>query len=578
MVHAMYSRSLLILFAVSLISKLALAFDASASSNVAVYWGQNSGGGQERLRDYCDSSSVDIVLVSFMTAFPSVALNFANQCGDTFSSGLLHCPAIGSDITYCQSMGKKVLLSLGGASGAYGFQSDSEAETFAGTLWNMFGAGSGTEERPFDNAIVDGFDLDIENNNPIGYAALVTKLRQYFATDSSKQYYISAAPQCPYPDASVGDAMAKSDIDFAFIQFYNNYCNLGPNFNWKTWLNYATSVSPNPNIKLYLGLPAASNSAGTGYASASTVEQYLDLIKDSPQFGGISLWDASSGWANTDSLGTTFVEQMKNLLIDSSSPALTSSKISRTSSTSTTSSTSSTSTTSSTSATSTPLLALSTSSTSSTSSTLSTLTTNTFSSSKSSTAPIIISPSSSASTSATSFAAASSTFSPSSSASATSTAASSSSVSTLLPWFTAKSSTTSDIVDALSLSEVATSSSPSLAVSSPVSSTEAQLESETTVEVSSALTSAEVSSAVPSFTSAALATTDLELEVTLSSKTTPVSDLGVVDSTSSTRPRRVVTWAFTETVTATSWVTIPSTTQYSTTTIHSVPGFFQWFF
>lgn len=111
--------------------------------------------------------------------------------------------------------------------------------------------GGSADQRPFDDAIIDGFDLDIENNNPTGYAALVTKLREYFGND---EYYISAAPQCVYPDASVGDALANSYIDFAFVQFYNNPCGVdkGSGFNWDTWKDYATNTSPNKTLKSIL--------------------------------------------------------------------------------------------------------------------------------------------------------------------------------------------------------------------------------------------------------------------------------------------------------------------------------------
>ena len=62
------------------------------------------------------------------------------------------------DIQTCQNAGKVVLLSLGGAIGDYGFSSSSEAQTFATTLWNLFGEGT-SDTRPFGTSVVDGFDL-----------------------------------------------------------------------------------------------------------------------------------------------------------------------------------------------------------------------------------------------------------------------------------------------------------------------------------------------------------------------------------------------------------------------------------
>lgn len=310
----MFVKKILLLMVFHLLKNV-VAFDASSNSNVAVYWGQGSG--QEDLATYCASDAVDIVMLSFMSSFPdNLSLDFANACSDSFSDGLKHCSQIGKDIKTCQDNGKVVLLSLGGAIGQYGFTSDSQAQTFAKTLWNKFGGGS-DDERPFDSAIVDGFDFDFEKKDQTGVAALGTSLRSYFDKDSSKSYYLSAAPQCPYPDESVGDLLSQVEVDFAFIQFYNNYCLLGSSFNWDTWKDYASKTSPNKDIKLYLGLPGSSSAAGSGYVSASTVESTLADIKSGKNFGGISLWDAATAWGNTEG-GDNFAEQMKSLLGGSS--------------------------------------------------------------------------------------------------------------------------------------------------------------------------------------------------------------------------------------------------------------------
>ncbi|AJV77564.1 Cts1p [Saccharomyces cerevisiae YJM453] len=312
------------------------AFDSSANTNIAVYWGQNSAGTQESLATYCESSDADIFLLSFLNQFPTLGLNFANACSDTFSDGLLHCTQIAEDIETCQSLGKKVLLSLGGASGSYLFSDDSQAETFAQTLWDTFGEGTGASERPFDSAVVDGFDFDIENNNEVGYSALATKLRTLFA-EGTKQYYLSAAPQCPYPDASVGDLLENADIDFAFIQFYNNYCSVSGQFNWDTWLTYAQTVSPNKNIKLFLGLPGSASAAGSGYISdTSLLESTIADIASSSSFGGIALWDASQAFSN-ELNGEPYVEILKSLLTSASQTATTTVASSKTSAASTSS-------------------------------------------------------------------------------------------------------------------------------------------------------------------------------------------------------------------------------------------------
>jgi hypothetical protein len=43
-------------------------------------------------------------------------------------------------------------------------------------------------------------------------------------THTRGRYYITAAPQCPFPDAKVGDALNNADFDAVYVQFCN--CNV----------------------------------------------------------------------------------------------------------------------------------------------------------------------------------------------------------------------------------------------------------------------------------------------------------------------------------------------------------------
>lgn len=77
------------------------------------------------------------------------------------ATGLLECGQMAQAIATCQSSGKKVLLSLGGATAQTAFTDDNQAETFASTLWDLFGAGTGLDAglRPFGDTKIDGFDV-----------------------------------------------------------------------------------------------------------------------------------------------------------------------------------------------------------------------------------------------------------------------------------------------------------------------------------------------------------------------------------------------------------------------------------
>ena len=47
--------------------------------------------------------------------------------------------------------------------------------------------------------------VDNEDKDQTGYVAFVQALRTQFATDKTKEYYISAAPQCPLPGSYISE-------------------------------------------------------------------------------------------------------------------------------------------------------------------------------------------------------------------------------------------------------------------------------------------------------------------------------------------------------------------------------------
>ncbi|CAL1696369.1 unnamed protein product [Somion occarium] len=287
---------------------------------MSVYWGQNSYGAthsdvanfQKPLAFYCQDDAIDVVPVAFLDVFfgpgnvPSI--NLANTCNSadnaTFAgTNLPICTSVGTDIKACQAKGKIVTLSLGGAGGSVGFSSDSQAQTLADTIWNIFLGGS-SPTRPFGDAVLDGVDLDIEGGSGTGYVAFINRLRTH--TDAaSKKYYFTAAPQCPFPDASLGSVLDAASFDAVYVQFYNNVCglqnfNLAQDWNFGLWDFWARNTSPNKDVKIYIGAPASSTAAGTGYQTIDTLTNIaVTMRKSFPSFGGVMMWDASQAFANS---------------------------------------------------------------------------------------------------------------------------------------------------------------------------------------------------------------------------------------------------------------------------------------
>ncbi|KAG5733063.1 Chitinase 1 [Termitomyces sp. T112] len=298
----------------------ASAFDVSRYDNVAVYWGQNSYGAvngndsanwQKRLSFYCNDDAVDTFPIAFLNVFFSTgglpSIDLANTCNPTDNvtfpgTKLANCTSMAADISACQAKGKIVTLSLGGASASVGFLSDGQAATFAQTIWDLFLGGS-SSIRPFGTAVLDGIDLDIEGGSSASYTTFINTIRSR-ASGASKKYYITAAPQCVFPDAALSSVLNAAIFDAVYVQFYNNPCGLqsfgqANNWNFGLWDDWARFTSPNKNVKIYIGAPASPSAAGSGYQHIDTMKNIsVSMRKSFPSFGGVMLWDVSQAYAN----------------------------------------------------------------------------------------------------------------------------------------------------------------------------------------------------------------------------------------------------------------------------------------
>ncbi|KAF9909105.1 Chitinase 1 [Linnemannia zychae] len=245
---------------------------------------------------YTEDGTVNVFALAFISQIQNgkPILNFASHCVKTFpGSPLLDCPKIGQDIKACQANGKTIVLSVGGASGAYSLPDAASGRAFADQVWDLFLGGS-SNTRPFRSAVLDGIDLDLELGQNYGYAAFVDALRGKFSS-GSRPFYITAAPQCPYPDVATKEALEQSWFDLVWVQFYNNYCGVNNfssgSFNFATWNNWATTVSKNKDVRILLGVPGGPGAAGSGVISAAQLNTILAAVKSYSNFGGVMMWD-----------------------------------------------------------------------------------------------------------------------------------------------------------------------------------------------------------------------------------------------------------------------------------------------
>jgi len=256
-------------------------FNAGGSNNVAVWVGNSASTTKDTVTNACKDASVDIVILTFATAI----------AGDKVT--VLHSGASDeeyvSEIKACQAAGKKVFMSLGGATGTISWTSAEQAKQGADAVYKQFLSADGMYK-----TALDGIDLDIED----GKSAFWTDFTKELASKKSKSQYISGAPQCPSPDASLPFDVLNQ-MDFVWVQFYNNGpCNHGASGfmdSVKSWSSKLTGP------KLYIAAPGDKASAGSGYidagAMASEIAQVKGAIKN---LGGYALWDYDTAAKNSN--------------------------------------------------------------------------------------------------------------------------------------------------------------------------------------------------------------------------------------------------------------------------------------
>ncbi len=190
-------------------------------------------------------------------------------------------------------------------------------------MWDLFGTNTAVANRPFGSAVVDGFDFDFESSTQ-NFAPFANQLRSHMDS-SGRTMYLSAAPQCVYPDAAMNDMLNGAvSFDFIMIQFYNNWCgvvNFRPDaaenpYNFDVWDTWAKQTSRNKNVKVLMGIPANSG-AGGGYIPAGQLDPVIQYNKQYSSFGGVMMWDMSQLYLNSG-----FLDAVDTSLTSGSAPTV----------------------------------------------------------------------------------------------------------------------------------------------------------------------------------------------------------------------------------------------------------------
>ncbi|KAG4166635.1 hypothetical protein ERO13_A13G145450v2, partial [Gossypium hirsutum] len=246
------------------------------AGGIAIYWGQN--GNKGTLAETCAAGNYDFVNIAFLLTFgngQTPMINLAGHC-DPYTNGCTEQEAITSPHQRMLDRSRHICGTI-----SWGGQSAS---------------------RPFGDAALDGIDFDIEGGTNQHWGDLARYLSRY--TKNGKKAYLTAAPQCPFPDAWIGDALKTDLFDYVWVQFYNNpQCQYteGDIKNledaWKQWITDVNAT------QIFLGLPASPEAAGSGFIPVSNLtSKVLLAIKGSEKYGGVMLWskyyDNQSGYSS----------------------------------------------------------------------------------------------------------------------------------------------------------------------------------------------------------------------------------------------------------------------------------------
>lgn len=200
--------------------------------------------------------------------------------------------------TYLTNLVPQLLGRAYGAYGAYGASGPASVSSQTSKV-----------HRPFGKTSVDGFDLDFEATN-YNMQPFAKRLRELMEGESDRKYYLTSAPQCPYPDAADKDFLdgpGPVDVDAVFVQFYNNPCGLKsfdansdeqPQFNFKTWDDWAKDGSKNKDVKVLLGVPANEEASVSGFVPISELKPIIEYAQGFDSFGGAMVWDVTQAHRN----------------------------------------------------------------------------------------------------------------------------------------------------------------------------------------------------------------------------------------------------------------------------------------
>ncbi|XP_061355356.1 polygalacturonase-like [Gastrolobium bilobum] len=130
---------------------------------------------------------------------------------------------------------------------------------------------------PLGNVYLDGIDIaDVSDSEHLKWDELVKLIN---ASTTDRRIYISASPECVYPDYYLDSAIQTGLVDYVWVEFYyqNPSCIYSNGDASKLLSAWETWTSRVPNSLIFLGL--AANDTIAGYIEPDALKSEVDSIK-----------------------------------------------------------------------------------------------------------------------------------------------------------------------------------------------------------------------------------------------------------------------------------------------------------
>ncbi len=296
------------------------------------YWHNfDNGSSIPKLRDVSDKW--DVINVSF--AIPTV-LGGSTMTFEPDPAIYSSAQEFKNDVALLQSRGKKVLISMGGATGAVDVSSPADAQAFSSSMISIINEyGFNGMDIDFEGSSISlvGGDTDFKNPTSPKIVYMINACRTILSQFGS-DFILSMAPETLFVQGGFsgygGPSGAylpiiyalRNDMDYIHVQHYNTGCMLGLDGLCYSQGNVDFQVAMADMLlqgfpvaggqqfpalrqdQVAIGLPASPSAAGGGYTAPAEVHKALDYIIKGQSFGGQYTLRNPSGYANFRGLMT----------------------------------------------------------------------------------------------------------------------------------------------------------------------------------------------------------------------------------------------------------------------------------